>query len=360
MIALKSARTLAASLGVLAFSAMAATPAMAFDDVDWDWYTDVKENIDIDVDVDIDVNPTGLVQVEKLQIFLGNVNAESKVAHIDNVQYDRDQYFDSKFFGPEGEIEALGHGLEFIYCLCKGDNCDVDELAFDAQIDLPEVISVATAVGNNQSITSDVPVFLHDGQFVANTQFNEYYDMASLKAAMPASLSGGQGGYNAGNLHTDLAVLFTLASGFGLLTPAEISASSNVFDIKNATVDSTATAVANNLSVTLESDVTGEAAGLKTTTTPVPCLWNCGPGGGHNGGDTAIVSNHVVIADITQFAYANVSAVSNVCDVSLNEYTNLSPTLEGTAGLGRPIVNSVATAVGNNVSITVGVPTIEP
>ncbi|MBL8780761.1 MAG: hypothetical protein JNL06_07425 [Alphaproteobacteria bacterium] len=356
MIALKSARTLAASLGVLAFSAMAATPAMAFDDVDWDWYTDVKENIDIDVDVDIDVNPTGLVQVEKLQIFLGNVNAESKVHDINNVQYDRDQYFDSKFFADGEAIPALGyHGipLEFIFCLCKGDNCDVDELAFDATIDLPSVISAATAVGNNQSITSDVPVFLHDGQFVANTLDN-YYDYDTLKAAMPASLSGGNGGYNAGNLHTDLAVLFTLASGFGLLTPAEISASSTVYNINNATVDSTATAVANNLSVTLESNVTGEpaaSAGLKTTS--VPCVWNCGPGGGGNH-DTAIISNHVVIADITQFAYANVSAVSNVCDVELNEYTNLAPDV-----LGRPIVNSVATAVGNNVSITVGVPTVE-
>jgi len=344
---------LAASLGVLAFSAMAATPAMAFDDVDWDWYTDVKENIDIDVDVDIDVNPTGLVQVEKLQIFLGNVNAESKVAHIDNIQYDRDQYFDSLFYKDGYQISALGGGLEFIYCLCKGDNCDVDERAFDALVDLPSVVSAATAVGNNQSITSDVPVFLHDGQFVANTHGNYDYDLPSLKAAMPASLSGGQGGYNAGNLHTDLAVLFTLASGFGLLTPAEISASSNVFDIRNATVDSTATAVANNLSVTLESDVTGETdvANVKTTLPCNPYFQNCG---GNGGGDTAIVSNHVVIADITQFAYANVSAVSDVCDVSINEYTNLAPDV-----LGRPLVNSVATAVGNNVSITVGVPTPE-
>jgi hypothetical protein len=348
MTALKSARTLAASLGVLAFSAMAATPAMAFDDVDWDWYADVKENVDIDVDIDINVDPTGLVQVEKLQIFLGNVTAESKVAHIDNVQYDRDQYFDSKFFNGATPVPALYGGLEFIYCLCQGDNCDVDERAFDALVDLPSVVSVATAVGNNQSITSDVPVFLHDGQFVANTYFNEQYDVATLKAALPASLSGGQGGYDAGNLHTDLAVLFTLASGFGLLTPAEISASSNVFDIKNATVDSTATAVANNLSVTLESNVTGEAAGASSFT--LPCFgYNC-PGNG--GGDSDIVSNHVVIADITQFAYANVSAVSNVCDVEINEYTNLAPDV-----LGRPLVNSVATAVGNNVSITVGVPT---
>ena len=76
-----------------------------------------------------------------------------------------------------------------------------------------------------------------------------------------------------------------------------------------------------------------------------------------------MLSNHIVIADITQFAYANVTAVSNVCDVSLNDYSNLSPNV-GEDGelvdgkLGRPIVSSTATAVGNNVSITVGVPDV--
>jgi len=350
---LKSARTLAASLGVLAIGALAASPAMAFDDVDWDWYKDVNEKVDIDVDIDIDLESTGLVEVEKLQIFLGNVSAESKVHDITNYQYDRDQYFDSKFYVDGQKIDALGHGLEFIFCLCKGDNCDVDERAFDALVDLPSVVSAATAVGNNQSITSDVPVFLHDGQFVANTQFNNY-DYEALKAAMPASLNGGNGGYNAGNLHTDLAILFTLASGFGLLTPAEITATSTVYNIKNATVDSSATAVANNLSVTLESDIDGtQAAALKTSTICIPSYSNswCG-GGNHDGGDP-LLSNHVVIADITQFAYANVSAVSNVCDVEISEYTNLAPDV-----LGRPLVNSVATAVGNNVSITVGVPEV--
>jgi hypothetical protein len=354
MKALKSARTLAASLGVLAVGALAATPAMAFDKVDWDWEKDIHEEVDIDADIDLDVDITGMVEVEKLQIFLGTVNAESKVHDLTNNQYDRDNYFDSLFIKDGYEIPTAYHGLEFIFCICKVDGCDVDEIAFDATIDLPSVVSAATAVGNNQSITSDVPVFLHDGQFVANTLDN-YYDYDTLKAAMPASLSGGDGGYNAGNLHTDLAILFTLASGFGLLTPAEITATSTVYNIKNATVDSSATAVANNLSVTLESDVAGTGGdALKTSTICIPSYSNnwCG-GGNHDGGD-ALLSNHVVIADITQFAYANVSAVSNVCDVEINEYTNLSPDTEV---LGRPLVNSVATAVGNNVSITVGVPT---
>ncbi|MDZ4868577.1 MAG: hypothetical protein SGI91_14755 [Alphaproteobacteria bacterium] len=372
MTALKSVRTLAASLGVLAIGAMAASPAMAFDDVDWDWHKDVKETVDIDVDIDIDLESTGLVEIEKLQIFLGNVTATSTVHDINNKQYDRDQYVDLHYPVQAPMLSGkYDRGYNFCYCYPE---VDIDEAAFDAVYQLPSVVSAATAVGNNQSITSDVPVFLHDGQFVANTLGN-YYDWDTLAKAMPGANSvqspgGGYQGGGEGNLHTDLAILFTLASGIGFLTPAEIKATSTVFNIKNATVDSTATAVANNLSVTLESEVDGTAtAGLATVKTGggQQCQsWdkNC-----HNYPNptvsTPTLSNHVVIADITQFAYANVSAVSNVCDVSLNEYSNLSPNVDPVTGdllgnkLGRPIVNSVATAVGNNVSITVGVPSVD-
>ncbi len=325
---LKSARTLAASLGVLTVCAMA-SPAMAFDNVRWSWTKDVREHVDIDVDIDIDVKSTGLVEVEKLQIFFGNVTAESNVHGIHNYQYDP------------------GFTIQYVYCrpiiICG---------SFDATVDLPSVVSAATAVGNNQSITSDVPVFLHDGQFVANTRSNgdgcDY--LCTMKTAMPDADVASYDGRHSGNLHTDLALLFSLGAIAGVLTPAEISAESNVSNIRNATVDSSATAVANNISVTLKSNVDGTDGSGESL---IKCTYgDCGP---RDGG--ALLSNHVIIADITQFAYANVSAVSNVCDVSLSDYKNLSPNTDDlTATLGRPIVSSVATAVGNNVSITVGVP----
>lgn len=330
---LKSARTLAASLGVLTVCAMA-SPAMAFDNVSWSWYKDVREHVDIDVDIDIDVKSTGLVEVEKLQIFFGNVTAESNVHGISNNQYDP------------------GFTIQYVYCrpiiICG---------SFDATVDLPSVVSAATAVGNNQSITSDVPVFLHDGQFVANTRYNGEYGcdfLCTMKTAMPGTDVDSYDGRHSGNLHTDLALLFSLGAIVGVLTPADISAESNVWNIRNATVDSSATAVANNISVTLKSNVDGtdSADGDRLA---VCTDGRCGPPGPRDGG--ALLSNHVLIADITQFAYANVSAVSNVCDVSLDDYKNLSPNTDDlSATLGRPIVSSVATAVGNNVSITVGVP----
>lgn len=323
---LMSARTLAASLGVLTLSAMAASPAMAFNNVDWSWNKRVNEKVDVDVDINIDLNSTGLVEVEKLQIFFGNVSAASNVHDIQNNQYNP------------------GFTIEWVYCrpviICN---------SFDATVDLPSIVSAATAVGNNQSITSDVPVFLHDGQFVANSNYNnsgcDFY--CTMSAAMPQTDVASYDGRHSGNLHTDLALLFSLGAVAGFIAPADISAESNVWNIRNATVDSSATAVANNLSVSLKSDVNGSSVGGDS-------LLRCsGPGDCGPHPDAATLSNHVVIADITQFAYANVSAVSNVCDVTLDNYNTLSP---DTSALNRPIVSSVATAVGNNVSITVGVP----
>jgi hypothetical protein len=317
---------------------------MAFDDVDWDWNLKVREHININADIDVCVEPSGLVQVEKLQIFIGNVNAESTVHDIHNYEYNPGYntvnvpvlVFDGKgghdpkptIYGKDKDGHD-GHDpqIKIIYVPVLYPK------ALDARYDLPSVVSAATAVGNNQSITSDVPVYLHDGQFVANSNYNNPCDSYcdELGGIMPNGVMGGGGGGGGGdgNLHTTLAELFTIGALAGFIAPSDISATSTVYDIKNASVDSSATAVANNINVTLQS------------TNP---------------------DNHVLVADITQFAYANVNAVSNVCDVSLHNYQNLSPTDTSTdanplgSTLGRPIVSSVATAVGNNVNITVGVP----
>src|ERR1700682_4449970 len=85
---LKHARTLAVSLGVLAFGAMVgASPAMAFNDVNWEWETEINSNINVNVCINLKVDITGMVQVEKLQIFLGNVEAESTVSDITNTPF---------------------------------------------------------------------------------------------------------------------------------------------------------------------------------------------------------------------------------------------------------------------------------
>jgi hypothetical protein len=333
MKALKNAKTLAASLAVIAASSLASSPAMAFDNVEWNWQKDIKEKVDIDVYVDVDVESTGIVQLEKLQIFLGDAEASSYVSNIKN--------------DPIRPTEWKSIGWFHGYKVTK---------PLDATTQLPIVLSSATAVGNNQSITSDVPVMLHDGQFVANVKDHRYgchygcdygFDLAAFEGSLPSTSSyNGGGNYGPeGNLHTSIAGLFTLGAAMGALTKADIEADSFVTYVRNVSVDSSATAVANNLSVSIASDVDGGSS----------CGYRCGDR----------LSNHVLVGHITQFALANVEATSKVSNVETYGYENmrqlttatLSP-IEGSLGnvinVPTPWVSSVASAIGNNVSITVG------
>ena len=345
MKALKDARAMAASLVVLAAASFATSPAMAFDNVEWNWQNDVKESVDVDVYIDVDVESTGLVQIEKLQVFLGDVKAESYVSHIYNNP-----------IRPTDDVKPPPGGGHHGYDDKKKPDVRVSVKPLDARAELPIVLSSATAVGNNQSITTDVPVFLHDGQFVANVKDGRYgcnnrcdygFDLAAFEASLPSAgaRNGGHSYGPDGNLHTDIAGLFTLGAALGVLTKADIEAKSIVDAVKNVSVDSSATAVANNLSVTLASDVDGGSS----------CHTGC----------KDRLGNHVVIGDITQFALANVQATSKVTHVSADGYdhmrqlttASLSP-VEGNLGnvvqVPTPWVSSVATAVGNNVSINVG------
>lgn len=355
MKALKSARTLAASLGVLAIGAMAASPAVAFDDVDWDWYKDVNERVDIYVKINIDQYPTGLVEVEKLQIFLGDVTAYNHVSHIYNnpLYPEADKkytpygvYTDDWYeHNPNGGYDPIivigpfcGYSINVLSCNNifidtnhYSDNWDkVPIKPLDARTELPIILASATAVGNNQSITADVPIFLHDGQFVANVKDGgDCRSWCDLYAGLPTNAGGDD--YD-GNLHHTVALVFGLLAITNNLDHAEISAYSQVDYVYNVSVDNSSTAVANNISVNLASD---------------------NP------------ENHVVIADITQFALANVTAQTYTHNVYATGYSHMreltTPTLTPTDANPNQIVNvptpwisSTATAVGNNVSINVG------
>jgi hypothetical protein len=262
--------------------------ASAFDDVDWTWDAKVNENIDIDVKVDAYFEPDGLVQVEKLQAQIGDVKAISVVKDVE--------------FDPSVD-DGKGGGW---------GGWDVKVEAGDP-VDLPAVLSSATAVGNNQSITTDVPVLLHDTQIVVGG-VDDGKDWGSYFG-------------NGGSDFSDV-----LDGDLSDFSPADITAISAVDDIDNAYVDSSATAVGNNISIDMQ-DATQALAG---------------------GGWGASISNALLIADITQVNYADVFAGSFVNDVSVHGGFTV-PSVDGVA---VPLVNSVATAVGNNVSINVSVPDV--
>ena len=281
-----------------------------------------------------------MVQVEKLQIFLGDVTATNYVAHIYNEPF----YPEAGYGGGYQVPDSKEYAVKFCYSGCGGYKDGWDKIPvkpLNAVIELPIVLASATAVGNNQSINSDVPVFLHDAQFVAEVDSKYRSDTGinydALASALPANSYGSKCYYNCnsqpdGNLHHDIAGLFLLGAIFGVLGESEISAKSTVNDVKNVSVDNSSTAVANNMSVNLLSDK---------------------------------VSDHVLIADITQFAIADVKADTRTTNVSATGYSNmrqlttatLSPTDSNPTQVIQvpsPWVSSTATAVGNNVSINVG------
>lgn len=332
---LKSGLLASASLAVL--SLFVAAPAHAFDDVDWRWDLKINQHVDTNVNIDVNIDPTGLVLVESLQINAGDVKAKSIINGVYNNQPAGTGTVDlgttdiTFHYGIGGDMLVDGFQSPNV---TAGHVDETDQLpningtvtatvdlgevtvpasaSLNAEANLPSVISVATAVGNNMSVDSEVGVQLHVGQFA----FGDGGSSPSVNTQGGGGHHGGYGGSSNSNL-TLADTLTDLVMGGGLVK-ANIKATSKVTDILNATVDSSATAVGNNLSVAV------------------------GP---------VSPENALVIADITQFSYADVSAKSKVKDVTISNYSGLG-------SLTRPIVNSTATAVGNNASISVKTPVV--
>lgn len=350
---MKMTRTLLVSAAFVALSLGTASDAKAFDEVNWEWnkLVTVDENIDIDIVDTFDFS--GLVEVEKVQMNIGDVTAISEIEGVDNnppgeaegtttatfdAQIDLTAPYDDNAAGnPVTSVNINSPGLTASGGTGNVDNnanevnlqfglegeveVDLSEVEFEGvndAVDLPSVESAATAVANNQSIESTVALQLHEGQYNMG-------DLGLERDGFPvpvqtASVDGEDDPLTLlGNRTHDILGVATIGAALGLIHQGEVSAGSYVRDIENASVDSSATAIGNNLSVDLDANTEGDA---------------------------------FAIADITQFNFANVGAESFVNDVSVNNYDNLG-VLEG------PLVKSVATAVGNNVSISVSSPTVE-
>ena len=320
--------SLLATASAIVLAAAPIAPAAAFDSVNWTWDAEVLETVAKTVNINIDMTPTGMLMVEDLQVFIGDAKAESTVSGVENNQPEGGGVVDLGTQDIQFHYGLGGNLLEDDFKSPSVTAGSVDEVdqepningtvtatidlgevhvppteSFDALTELPSVVSAATAVANNTNITSDTSIELHEGQFVFN--------------AGEGSVSNVPG-VDTGNSNLEAAAVLGVLALTGNLESSDIKATSTVSDILNASVDSSATAVANSLSVSL------------TPATPADSL---------------------VIADIVQFAFADVTAKSDVTEVSLNSYTNLG-------SLTSPIVNSVATAVGNNKSITVVAPVV--
>jgi hypothetical protein len=339
----------------IAAMGMASEKAMAFDTVNWEWNLLLTENINKDVNVAIDVAPTGLLNLEKTQIHVGDLSATSTVTNIENnppeevaggpiqiedffhIETTTDDSTDPNTIAPAPGV--FGSDLELQAELLGGtldEGTDVlnmdfrvfgeftpEQLATELDAaDLPQINSVATAVGNNQNIESTVAIELHDGQY----QFGDFVadedpevaatDLDTLLSSIP----------DLGNSHDTAAVYLTLAGALGMIDPSTIDATSTVNNITNASINSEATAVGNNMSVDLAAFTPDDA---------------------------------FMVADVTQFSYSNITANSLVDEISVNNYSGFGDVGMGPGEDQIPLINSVATAIGNNMSVKISSPVVE-
>ena len=196
--------------------------------------------------------------------------------------------------------------------------------------ELPQVSSVSTAIGNMISIETDTPVQESSLQVVFDTveqkkfcrgegQDRKCYgnkvdfDLANFDLDADLNVQDASPNLDSNNYNHDVALLLGLAAGAGLIEQADITASAEAYNIWNAQVDATATAIGNLKSINLE---------------------------------TSKRDNGLVMADITQLSVANVSADANTHDIHLVNYNNLGK-------LDDAIAKATATAIGNAVNIKV-------
>ncbi|MDP2619130.1 MAG: hypothetical protein Q8P46_02965 [Hyphomicrobiales bacterium] len=356
--ALLSATAAAALMGATA------PGASAFDVVDWEWFKRVDELITINVTITKEQSPTGFVEMQKLQMFFGDVTATATMTDIENIppagggfsgDFDETFVFEEGELGvltyddtadpdaidPAGPFEQNGVSLEIL-----GGTVDegADELTPSIRVfgtlgedgvldafDLPKVVNIATAVGNNQQIWANVPMELHDAQILGGhiTPVDGAGEDPNALAFLIGAvlLTEVDDEFDGINVHTDIAALTILGAATGFIGSAQISATATVSGILQAYVENAATAVGNNASYTVESDNE---------------------------------ENQYFLADLTQVAIADVSATASATDITIENYANFGENCFGGACeeglLIKPIVSNVATAVGNNLNIRVGPP----
>ena len=229
------------------------------------------------------------------------------------------------------------------------DGLEVEGASYDAATELPSLDATATALANNASIEGQGVVNVHAGQFA--------FDPAGTGGEIDEP-NGGESelasfNYDPTNPNSNLSGALALAALAlnGDVGPSAITATSNAHHIDNFAVDAGATALANNMNISVVAGGTPDVEEPDTgEMSSAFCFMGCG--NGNDDDNDGIQPDVALIADVTQFAYADVSATSNVHHINLNNYTGLG-------SLDQPVINGTATAIGNNLSIKVGAPAID-
>ncbi|WP_152965312.1 hypothetical protein [Cobetia sp. UCD-24C] len=298
---------LAVAIG-LASGMMMASQAHAFGTVNWYWGGVVTTDVNIDVDYDPGFqDPGGLVMVESLQTQVGDV---SSTATVNNVTYGTTMlgdpeievvYPDSNNRRGGGHHGGGHHSNPDVEVIISYPNAEFSVAK------LGELENVAASIGNNASIEADAMINLHNAQVLTGTDIGDD-DLISRR--------GHHGGSSVE------------------LEPANISSLAQVSNILNLSVDNSATSVGNNLSATLDT-TSGDDVEVDTSSNR------------HHPQPPQIETvDSVLIADNTQFSFANIYSTATVKSVALD--------LPAANSFSGPLINNAATSVGNNMSISVG------
>ena len=360
-----------------ALLALSAGPALAFDDLDWSWTKNIRQFEKIDGKTHWDFFPSGNVEIEKLQIFIGTLDSNASLGTFVNNQptdgggttslsttlniqgtWDANKTNSNltpgtQTFNPDVGLSAtvdttaskinVSPTQYDITLNIEGTVSVAGSQSYDAVTQLPEVNVSATSVGNIDQISSTVATYVHEGQYVFNPR--EY------------NVDGIGGGYgNGGNQFHTLAVLAALGAIYGDISPAQINATATAGSITNASANVSATAIANLASIDVAPTYDPVAlAGFTPAVDPSrENHWHGTPA------SYPVATDLQLIGDVTQFAYANVRANASLGAMELNNYTNLRQlpavgAAADVAGVTVGVANVTASALGNVATINVGV-----
>jgi len=261
--------------------------AWAFDVVDWNWKNTVTQATNIGVNISISQANGDVGQYEGGQIFVGS---------------------------------AATNAVE------NGNNPN--------NIDNYTVNNAALSAGNLQSAHADDGLLIHTGQYTLGG-FNGASSpnpsgfataIGVLAAAVNASSTQPLIPENE-NDYVVFALAALAAAGNGYITPASIGATATASATYSDDLTNSATAMGNSASW----NITGVGVG--------------DPSEGGNDGPIADNIPGVLIGDITQLAFANVSGSASASGI----YPNSGPAT----------LDNLATAVGNNLSVRVNSPALD-
>lgn len=318
-------RTLLATTAILGLS-LAAAPAQAFDNLEWNWELNAFTNIDIDVAVEaLDLSPDGMATIEIFQDFTGDVNS--------NVSFSGDYLTNDATelaVAPEGEVLIPLNGTIHLegnwnkHGVNGTVNGDVD--GFIGDFELAEgSIDPSGLLGKSGEyefyIDMDGQVFVFDWDDVGL----DFDDVTVDATTQMGTLVGDAVSIaNFNSIQTETATLLDqiqVHSANNDLDGFGVSATASAGEIGNpvaAAVDLSATAISNYFSL--------EGA----------------PGAGDN----------ILVADLTQTTDANINASATAVQ-DLSGFNNVGAFVNGDLDAGV-VGNLNATAIGNYSSMSFG------